>query len=206
MAAVALGGEIKKDLAVMVMGVIGSLALRHGDSVALVYGDGASSLTLPARGTESHLEQVLRQVDAAALGNGPSELCARLEYVASHYKQRLLLVVMADEVEADERLSRVLRRLRAQHEILWVQLADAALAGPGAVHGAGLDVAGLETVLTLLAQDPGLANSYLHATAARAQALADVLTANGIAATNIGSTSEVMTKVFALLESHRRAH
>ena len=100
----------------------------------------------------------------------------------------------------------MLRRLRAQHEILWVQIADAALAGPDAVHGAGIDVAGMEPLLLLLAQDPELASSYLDATAARAQGLADLLTSSGIAATSIGSTSEVMAKVFALLERHRRAH
>ncbi|MHA7269162.1 DUF58 domain-containing protein [Arthrobacter sp. HLT1-20] len=206
MAATALGGEIKKDVAVMAMGVMGSLAIRHGDAVALVHGDGASSLALPAKGTESHLEQLLRRMDAAGLHSGPSDLCARLEYVAAHYKQRLLLVVMADDVVADERLAAVLRRLRAQHEILWVQVADAALAGPNAVEGAGRDVAGLETVLMLLAQDPVLANSYVEATAARALALAELLQRNGIAATHIGSTAEVLSKVFALLERHRRAH
>lgn len=206
MAAAAFGGEIKKDIAVMAMGVIGSLAIRHGDSVALVHGDGASSLALPAKGTESHLEQVLQRIDAATLGNGPSELCARLEYVAAHYKQRMLLVVIADDVSADDRLATVLRRLRAQHEILWVQVADAELAGPAAVHSAAMDVAGMETLLLLLAQDPELAASYLEATAARSRALAELLKSNGIAATSIGSTALVLTKVFALLERHRRAH
>ncbi|MEO6530760.1 MAG: DUF58 domain-containing protein [Specibacter sp.] len=206
MAAAALGGGIKKDIAVTAMGVIGSLAIRHGDSVALVHGDGASSQAMPAKGTESHLEQVLRRMDAASLGNGPSDLCARLEYVAAHYKQRMLLVVMADDVAADNRLATVLRRLRAQHEILWVQVADAALAGPDAVHSAGIDVAGMETLLLLLAQDPELATSYLDATAARARGLADLLKSSGIAATSIGSSTEVMAKVFALLERHRRAH
>ncbi|POH58842.1 DUF58 domain-containing protein [Arthrobacter glacialis] len=206
MAAAALGGEIKKDIAVMAMGVLGSLAIRHGDSVALVHGDGASSLALPAKGTESHLEQVLQRMDAATLGNGPSDLCARLEYVAAHYKQRMLLVVIADDVNADDRLATVLRRLRAQHEILWVQVADAELAGPAAAHSAAMDVAGMETLLLLLAQDPELAASYLDATAARSRALAELLKSNGIAATSIGSTTLVLTKVFALLERHRRAH
>lgn len=206
MAATARGGEVKKDIAVMAMGVIGSLAIRHGDSVALVHGDGGASVALPAKGTENHLEQLLRCMDGASLTRGPSELCARLEYVAAHYKQRMLLVVVADEVAADPRLAKVLRRLRAQHEILWIQIDDAALAGPGSVHGVGMDVAGMDPVLMLLAEDPELARSYAEAVADRARALAQMLQASGIAMAGIGTTDEVMAKIFALLERHRRAH
>lgn len=206
MAATARGGETKKDIAVMAMGVIGSLAIRHGDSVALVHGDGGTSVALPGKGTENHLEQLLRCMDGANLSRGPSDLCARLEYVAAHYKQRMLLVVVADEVAAGPRLAKVLRRLRAQHEILWIQIDDAALAGPGSVHGVGTDVAGMDPVLMLLAEDPELARSYAEAVADRAQALAELLQASGIATTGIGGTDEVMAKIFALLERHRRAH
>ena len=76
MAATALGGEIKKDIAVMAMGVLGSLAIRHGDSVALVHGDGAASQAMPAKGTESHLEQLLRRHRCGIAGPRPQRaLC-----------------------------------------------------------------------------------------------------------------------------------
>ncbi|WP_425861720.1 DUF58 domain-containing protein [Arthrobacter sp. TWP1-1] len=206
MAATARGGEIKKDIAVMAIGVLGSLTIRHGDSVALVHGAGDATVALPAEGTENHLEQILRCVDAASITSGPSSLIDRLEYVATHYRQRMLLVVVADELAADDRLAKVMRRLSAQHEILWVQIADAALAGPDAVQGTGLDVAGLEPLVLLLAADPELARSYADAQAQRARSLENILKARGIASTSIGATGEVMTHVFALLERHRRAH
>ncbi|MFC8302528.1 DUF58 domain-containing protein [Specibacter sp. NPDC057265] len=205
MAAVARGGEAKKDLAVMAMGVLGSLALAHGDSVALVHGAGADSVAFPAKGTESHLEQLLRCVDAASLTHGPSDLCARLEYAASHYRRRMLLVIIADDVPASERLATVLRRLAAQHEVLWVQLADAALAGAEAVQGHAVGAAGLEQVHVLLAQDPRLARSYADAVARRSQELAQLLSRRGIATATIAHSDEAVGQVFALLERHRRA-
>lgn len=205
MAAAALGGEAKKDIAVMAMGVIGALAVGHGDSVALVHGHGDRTESLPAKGTESHLEQLLRCMHGAELDRGPSDLCARLEHVALHTRQRTLLVILADDVAPDARLAKVLRRLAAQHEILWVQVADAALAGPGAVQGTGVGAAQLDTVHLLLAQDPALAASYTAAVAERTRGLEALLASLGIASTSLGSTQDVVGKVFALLERHRRA-
>ena len=205
MAAAALGGEPKKDIAVMAMGIIGSLAVGHGDSVAMVHGHGDRSESLPAKGTEGHLERLLRCMDGVDLERGPSELCARLEHVALHTRQRTLLVVLADDVAADARLATVLRRLAAQHEILWVQVADAALAGPGAVHGTGVGAAELDTVHLLLAQDPELAASYAAAVAERTRGIEALLASLGIAAATLASTHDVVGQVFALLERHRRA-
>ncbi|SEE10721.1 Protein of unknown function DUF58 [Arthrobacter alpinus] len=206
LAATARGGELKKDIAVMAVGVLGSLTIRHGDSVALVHGAGESTVALPAKGTETHLESILRCLDAASLASGPSRLIDRLEYVAAHYRQRMLLVVIADELVADEPLAKVMRRLSAQHEILWVQIADAILAGPEAVAGNGLDVAGLEPLLLLLDSETELARGYAEAEADRARGVENLLKNCGIATTSIGATGEVMTQIFALLERHRRAH
>ena len=205
MAALARGGEPKKDLAVLAMGVLGALAVAHGDSVSMIYGDGDLSQAFPAKGTENHVEQLLRCVDGASTERGPSDLCARLEYAAVHYRQRVLLVVVADDVLASDRLAKVLRRLAAQHEILWIQLADAALAGAGALEGTALAAEELDDVHLLLARDPALARSYADAVAARSNDLARLLTSRGIAAATIGTSDEVLTQVFALLERHRRA-
>lgn len=205
MAALAAGGETKKDVAVMAMGVIGSLALNHGDSVALVHGDSRTSTALPAKGTEQHLERLLRCVEATGLGAGSSDLVAQLDYASTHFKRRMLLVVLADGIAVDARCAKVLRRLEAQHEILWVHIADAELAGPHAIAGTARDVAGQDPVLTMLAQDPRLARDYADAMAARTQALAGLLGANGIVQATMGHTDQVVSAVFALLERHRRA-
>ncbi|PYI67535.1 DUF58 domain-containing protein [Arthrobacter livingstonensis] len=204
MAAAARGGEVKKDIAVLAMGVLGSLALNHGDPVGLVHGDRRSAGQLPARGNERHLERLLCRMDAVDVSDPPSDLTAVLEYTARHVRGRRLVVVLADEVAVDARCARVLCRLAAQHEILWVQLDDAELAGPGA-PARGYDVAGLGPVLTLLAQDPKLADDYAQAVAQRHRALAALLQGNGIALVRLGHTSEVVGGIFGLLERHRRA-
>ena len=119
MAAAARSGETKKDIALMALGVMGYLAYRHGDVVGLVSGDSAGTTALPAKGGEPHLERLLRQVDSAAtLDAAPSRIEDQLEHVARTIKGRNLLFVIADEVAASPETGQLLRRLRAQHEIL----------------------------------------------------------------------------------------
>ena len=130
MAATALGGEVKKDIAVMALGVVGYLAQRHGDVVGLVCGDATGSRSLPAKAGEAHLERLLRAVDGGAGLTSPrSDIGEQLSYVARNYGQRMLVLVVADELAPDAGMERLLRRLRAQHEILWLTVRDAQLAG-----------------------------------------------------------------------------
>ncbi|MFP5313155.1 MAG: DUF58 domain-containing protein, partial [Actinomycetes bacterium] len=58
MAAEAQTGEVKKDIAVLALGVMGYLAHRHGDLVGLVAGDSVTTSALPAKGGEAHLERL----------------------------------------------------------------------------------------------------------------------------------------------------
>ena len=46
----------KRDLAIFVAGVVGYLAVRHGDLVTLAYGDAAGQYLRPRESTEVHLE------------------------------------------------------------------------------------------------------------------------------------------------------
>jgi len=129
MAAEARSGEMKKDIAVLALGVMGYLAHRHGDVVGLVCGDSTATRSLPAKGGEAHLERLLRHVDShMGLDGAPSRIQDQLGYVARNIKGRHLLFVVADELAADAATAQLLRRLRAQHEVLWLTVRDADLA------------------------------------------------------------------------------
>ena len=49
--------------------------------------------------------------------------------MARNFSQRMLLLVVADELLPDAETERLLRRLRAQHEVLWLTVRDAELLG-----------------------------------------------------------------------------
>ncbi|GAB5077004.1 DUF58 domain-containing protein [Arthrobacter sp. AD-310] len=207
MAAAARSGEAKKDIAIMALGVMGYLAHRHGDVVGLVGGDSTATRTVPARAGEPHLERLLRDVhDAIGLDAAPSRLESQLEHVVRTVKGRHLLFVVSDEIAAGPSLGQILRRMRAQHEILWLTVRDADLvpSGPdGAVDY--YSVAGSEVLPAHLGLDPAVAAAYKEAQTARDTDRHAMLRTAGITEGEVAGTRDVVTALFALLERHRRA-
>ena len=202
MAAEAAGGETKKDIAIMALGVVGYLAHRHGDVVGLVCGDAGGTRSLPAKGGEAHLERLLRHVDATAtVDSAASRLEDPLEHVARTVKGRFLLFVVADEIAATPSLAGLLRRLRAQHEILWLTVRDAELATAAEWYS----VQDSTPLLGHLAGSAGVATAYARAVEDRDAGRQDMLRQAGITGGSVAGSQDVMTELFALLERHRRA-
>lgn len=211
MAAVSRTGEAKKDIAVMALGMMGYLAHRHGDVVGLVSGDSAGTRTVPAKGGEAHLERLLRHVDGSvSVEAAPSRLEVQLEHVARTVKGRNLLFVVTDEVAATPALGRHLRRLRAQHEILWLTVRDAELVASAPASGPGPDtdfycVADSTVLPTHVGLDPAVADAYASAVAERDTARRAMLRQAGVTEGEVAGSKDVVTALFALLERHRRA-
>lgn len=211
MAAAARSGETKKDIALMALGVMGYLAYRHGDVVGLVSGDSAGTTALPAKGGEAHLERLLRRVDSAAtLDAAPSRLEDQLDHVARTIKGRNLLFVVADEVAASPATSRLLRRLQAQHEILWLTVRDARLVPdepllpPDEVPDS-YSVSGSYPLPAHLVRDPAVVSAYATAVAERDTGRKAMLRQAGITEGEVAGSRDVVSALFALLERHRRA-
>jgi uncharacterized protein (DUF58 family) len=205
MAAQSRDGETKKEIAVMALGVMGYLAHRHGDVVGLVCGDARGSRTIPAKAGEAHLERLLQEVDSrTGLDSGPSRLEEQLHHVSRTVKGRKLLFVVTDDLAPSPGLEQLLRRLRAQHEILWLTVLDAELAGTVPAADA-FSVADAFPLLSRIAESPAVAAAYATATAERDASRHAMLRRVGICEGRVASSHGVMTELFALLERHRRA-
>ena len=210
MAAEARSGEVKKDIAVLALGVMGYLAHRHGDVVGLVCGDSTATLSLPAKSGEAHLERLLRHVDShTRLEGQPSRIQDQLGYVARNVKGRHLLFVVADELAADAATAQLLRRLRAQHEVLWLTVRDADLAP--SPNGTDPNAPAAYSVAdeSFLPWPPGVSaaveTAYTKATTERDTGRKAMLRAAGITEGDVAGSGDVITGLFALLERHRRA-
>lgn len=210
MAAAAPSGEAKKDIAIMVAGMLGYLALRHGDLVGLVEGDSRASRLHEAKSTEAHLEGLLRALDrAASLDAAPSRFADQLRYLADHVRTRALVLVVADDRAIDgtdpEHIG-LLRRLHAQHEILWVTVADADPTGYAPRRDA-TEVRNRALLPGPVRRGRALQAAYRAALAERQGALETALAALAIPRERIEASTGAITTVFALLErQRRRAH
>ncbi|WP_234946094.1 DUF58 domain-containing protein [Agrococcus sp. Marseille-P2731] len=206
MAATAESGESKRDLAILASGIVGYLATRHGDRVALLMGDADRRQDMPEGGSESHLELMLRRIDEAiALDGPPSDLEAVLEHAVRRMRRRSLIVVVADDVAYTHDLDVHLGRLHTRHEVLWLSIGDADLMA----RGRALDeLVGVDTGVGLpafLRRDRGLQRAFDGAIAERRERLETGLRSLGIASARISSSETAIGSLFALLQRHRRA-
>lgn len=116
----------KKDLAILAAGALGFLTVRHGDDLSLVIGDADGQKRVRGGRSEAALEHALRSVDGAVDdATAPGSVDALLDHVARTVSKRMILVVIADEAPFTDETERLVRRLRMQHDIVWMTIADA---------------------------------------------------------------------------------
>jgi len=126
MRALAHDERSKKDLAILTVGALASLAVKHGDDVALMYADSGRARRLASRRSEGGIEVMLRSLDAAldvATDDAPRDMLLRA--VVQTVVRRMIVVVVTDDVPIGESGERDLRRLRVQHDLVWLTLRDA---------------------------------------------------------------------------------
>ncbi len=204
MAARATSGEPKSAVAVMACGMLGYLALRHGDTIGLVEGDVLDTRPHESKGTEAHLERLLREIAGrTTLQSGRSRLADQLRYVGQHYRQRMLVIVVADDHEVSSDDVALIRRLQVQHEMLWLTVEDADPTDSGPGEDA-YDVDDDTLLPPEVRFDGRLRTAYATAVRERRDSLERTLDHLGIVHSRVGSTDAVIGTVFRLLERQRR--
>ncbi len=115
----------KKDLAILTIGALGMLSLRHGDDFTLVHGDAARVQRTEIGRSEAALEHTLRRIDGALTNPAPSDRDALLGFIARTISRRMIVVIVTDGTPLTAETERLTRRLRVQHDVLWITLDDA---------------------------------------------------------------------------------
>ncbi|CAM3003520.1 DUF58 domain-containing protein [Actinomyces slackii] len=135
MAAQAPSGQDKRELAVGVAEVFAYLARMRGDSVALVAGDAARTISRPARSGAKHAETLLtllsRTYDALdgpdgelAPGAPASSLPMLMQRVITWHRRRSLVILITDTSQPGPDSEVWLRRLSMRHEVIVIQIED----------------------------------------------------------------------------------
>lgn len=194
----------KRELAVFVAGVIGHLATQHADLVALVYGDAERQHVRPPDGGELHLERLLTAVHDATTPTAPaSDLAEVLDYAKRAIRRRTIMVVIADETALSEQVTAALRRLRAQHELLYITIGD--LDPTSRVRRSLVDIDSGHEIPDWLRYDRRLHEEYEQLVASEEQALRKQLDRLGIVHQRVHDWDSAIAAVFELLERHRHA-
>ena len=196
----------KRDLAVMVAGVVGYLAIRHGDLVAGAYGDAAGQRYLKPSGGELGLERFLAGVHDATR---PDAAATDLEALPALRRPH-----RAPPDHPRGRRRRVRRHSRA---VLGAAAARGAARGalrdsigdldPTAAVGtrALVDVDSGRAVPAWAQDDPELRREFGALLAADTAGMRRELDALGIVHERVHDDASAIAAIFALLERHRHA-
>ncbi|OBB00445.1 hypothetical protein A5662_14535 [Mycobacteriaceae bacterium 1482268.1] len=201
MTAQAPSGEVKIDVAVNILGAFGLITLGRADQIGMVYGDARGSVNIRQRRGETHIESMLHRFYGHALAKpGPSDITCQLEYVATHYRHSMLIVVVSDEPEVDDRLENVVRRLAGRHDVMWAMVADAPAIGTPDTGGDGFDVATGGFVLGGANLSPRIITAYRRAEARRRSELEEFMTARAVPHTTIGGSRQIRSRLIEMTQ------
>jgi uncharacterized protein (DUF58 family) len=199
-------GETKRDVATNILGAVGLITIGRADQIGLVYGDGRGCVNIPARRGETHIESMLHRFQTHTREQqGPSDIACQLDYVATHYRHPLLLVVVSDEPEVDDRLADTVARLRARHDVLWAMVADMPAVTGTDYDRSGYDVATGQFVMSGATLGPRIVAAYRRAERERAQRLTEFMTANAIPHTIIAGSTDIRHRLVEMTEVFDRA-
>lgn len=202
MAATSSDGDNKRDVAVMTAGVISYIALKHGDLVGLVAGDTQRTAYIPFKGTTPHVERLLQDIHTnTAPTAAPGNIVTQLEYIAKNLRQRMMLVVISDDGDMTPAHQQILRRLRAQHEIVWLSIGDAS----GLDDAEYFDIDGVAALPRSVRTNKVLRQAFAADEAARVHEKAKTLERLGIVSERITGDEMVVPGLFKALERQKHA-
>ena len=115
----------------------------------------------------------------------------------------MLIIVVSDEPEVDERLDAVLTRLSGRHDIMWAMVSDMPAVGPDNTDG--YDVATGRFVLNGADLGPRVVAAYRRAEQARRDRLDAFLTAHAIQHATISGSNGIRRELVRLTEVAARA-
>ncbi|EHI10720.1 DUF58 domain-containing protein [Mycolicibacterium thermoresistibile] len=206
MSALTPTGEVKREVAVDVMGAVGLISMGRSDEIGMVYGDSRGSVNTRNRRGETHIESILEDFYIHSLGDvGTSDITTQLEYVARAHRRRLLLVVVSDEPEVTPRLDEVLTQLIGQHEMVWLMITDMPAVGADEGEHDGYDVATGRFVLNGTVLGPRVVAAYRAAEQQRAAQLDAFLTSHEVCFTRIAGSAEIRDRLVEVSEVYSSA-
>jgi uncharacterized protein (DUF58 family) len=197
-------GEVKRDVAAHIIGALGLITLRRSDEIGMVYGDERGCVDIRLRRGETHLERMLHRFHDQTTNNpAASSVVTQLDWVCRHYRHPMLIVVVSDEPDVDERLGDLLDRLRPRHDVMWAMVSDMAAVGSADDEPDGYDVTSGRVVLGAAELGPRVVEAYRRAEVERRQALSEFMAIHGVAHARITGSARIrpglteMTGVYA---------
>ena len=206
MSALTPSGEPKRSVATNILGAIGLITIGRADQIGMVYGDGRGCVNIPARSGETHIESMLhRFYSHSREQQGASDIACQLDYVATHYRHAMLVVVVSDQPDVDDCLDDTVRRVRARHDVMWAMVADMPAVARADDDRGGYDVATGRFVMSGAALGPRIVAAYRRAEQNRRRELSQFLTEHAIPHATVDGSGDIRQRLVEMTGVFTRA-
>jgi uncharacterized protein (DUF58 family) len=206
MTAAAPSGEAKIDVAANILGAVGLITLKRADQIGMVYGDDRGCVNIRQGRGETHIESMLHRFYGHTLAKpGASDIFCQLDYVATHYRHQMLIVVVSDEPEPDGRLEEAVSRLAGRHDVMWAMVSDVPAIGTPDANGDGYDVASGRFVIGGANLGSRVVAAYRRAEQKRRGELDEFMTTHSIPHTTVGGSGQIRARLVGMTEVFTRA-
>lgn len=201
-AGLAAPGVHKRDLALDAAATLCVLATSFGDHAGLVWSDGDRARAARPTTRLVEVEHQLSQVEeACGVGSPVADVDRLLGTAAQLLRRRGVVAVVADDIALDAQLEARVRRLSAQHTVVWITVPDADTTDP-ALTGPLMDLSTGATLPDWL-DDDELRHQLRDDKAERAAARAQRLIRQGVVQLELTNPDTVVTDVVSLVRRLR---
>ena len=193
-------GEAKEKLAVMALGSLAYLANRHGDDFAMLMNRGPGMDFSFFKSGEVHFERIVRRYETS-IGQQPRrDLGALLDYVADHFRRRMLIFIVTDMEGVSHLNDRLLKKLTVQNDVLILSVTDAYLTGDRS-----FDVERNAYEPEFLLRSGALGRLEHRERKARTEATKVLCKRYDVGYTEIRKEAELIDRIAELMEEHGRS-
>ena len=205
MAALASPGLPKRALALDAAATLASLAFAGGDHVGILHAIGGSAVSNRPSARPVRVERMLRAVeDAITPDADDADLPALLERTSKSWPGRGIVGLVLGDVEVDQHLEALLRRLSVQHAVLVVVVPDLDPTDP-TLRRALVGVDDGRAIPAELVRDRELAAAWRHGVEDRARRRTTALAHLAIPSITLRAQTRVVPQMLSWLRSVRHA-
>lgn len=116
----------RAEIGLNTLNLLGSIALKHGDRVGVIFGDNKETFYHPAKSTESHLDHITENIENRYQQQelGFSDIDSQIDFFLNHNLPSGIIVIISSNYQKLTEIEPKLHLLNKKNTLYWVGIDD----------------------------------------------------------------------------------
>ena len=121
--------ENKSDVSLYTFGTLAYLINKNDDELTKVFNNTNTLTSTPFKSGTLNIEMSMNDIEKNILLDNNYDINEMLEYPLKHFKRKMIYIVISDLDGANNISDKVLRKVTASHDLLFINISDASMYG-----------------------------------------------------------------------------